>query len=128
MVMQEGSGEEEGEEGLGVVIPGHHLLHIAHILIAATWTAATHSHHQAGGPVFGLGRWVVLRLATSLGEGTKHRIRLLPIDEKRLGDSRALVTLEKAALGFVRRLGSRLPLRVLGLGRADAGSGLHIGL
>lgn len=124
MVTREGSGEEEEEEDLVVVVVIRDLLlRIVHIRIAATWTAVVHSRHQAGGPGFGLERWVVLRLAISLGEGTKHGIRLLPIDELHLGGFRAFVTLEKAALDFVRRLAvdSRLPLRVLGLGQADAG-------
>lgn len=123
MVIREGSGEEEvGEvledlEDLEVVIPGL-LLRIANTRATATWTVAVHSRRQAGDLAFGLGRWVVLRLATSLA-GTRRKVH-----EQRQGGSRAFETviLEKAVLDSVRHLGSRLPLRELALVRADAGS------
>lgn len=122
MVVGEGSGEEEGGEDQVVTIQDL-LPRIVDIRAAA---AAHLRQQKAGDLVSGLERWVVLRLVIRLEEGTKRRIRLWRTDKGPLGDSRGLMTLEKAARAFVRRLVSQLALQVLALGQPDGGSGAHM--
>lgn len=121
MVVGEGSGEEEEGEDQVVIIQDL-LPHIVDIRAAA---AAHLRQQKAGDLVSGLERWVVLRLVISLEEGTKRRIRLLRTDKRLLGDSGDLMTLEKAARAFVRRLVSQLALQALALGQPDGDSGAH---
>lgn len=117
----EDSGEEE--DPVVVMMDTQGLLHHT----ADTRIAARSRQHLTGDQASGQARWAVLRLAISLGEETRDTIHLLPVDARRhLRDFRAFMTLEKAVLGFARRLDSRLLLQALDLGQRGGGNGRHM--
>ena len=117
--------EDSGEEGPVVVM----MMDIQDLLhhTADTRIAARSRQHRAGDQASGQARWAVLRLAISLGEGTRDTIHLLPVAaRRRLRDFRTFMTLEKAVLGFARHLDSRLPLQALDLGQQGGGNCRHM--